>query len=133
MSVHDWDLKFQRVVEQERQSYASKSTMPLIGLVDNVLQLNSFRRRYTLDKENAKVCAHCGEPLGSHSFIGWRCPNRTYEGDLYLISTFAERKVSDTCMAIIPTNSIATEGCACGRPAVGNTEMCERHLAENGI
>ena len=133
MSVHDWDAKFQRVCEQERQSYSGHMLPQLHAIVDNVLQMNSFRRQLTLDKENMKVCAICGEALGSHSFVGWRCPNRTYQGDLYLQSTFVERKVSDTCQAIVATNSIQTEGCPCGRPAVGSTEMCDIHLAENGV
>jgi hypothetical protein len=44
--------------------------------------------------------------------------------------TFIESKVKSTCQAIIPTNSIATEGCACGKPTVGDTEMCQKHLEE---
>lgn len=139
MTIHDWQNAMDRAVRQEKQSYSGMMMPQIHAVVDNVLQMNSFRK-YTLPDENAKICCQiledgsvCGKSLGEHSFVEWRCPNQSYTGDLYHLKTFVESKVSQTCMAIIPTNSIATEGSPCGKPAVGNTEMCERHLAENGI
>jgi hypothetical protein len=137
MSIHDYDRfkadqMMSRAVAQECSSQSGKYRDVIaksFAVVDNVLQTNSFRR-YQLPDKHQKRCV-CGRTLGEHSFNEWRCPNAQYGesgGEMYLNSSFAESK--PTCQAIIPTNSIATEGCACGKPAVEDTEMCQKHLED---
>lgn len=160
MSIHDYDRfkadqMMSRAVAQECSSQSGKYRDVIarsFAVVDNVLQTNSFRR-YQLPDKHQKRCV-CGRTLGEHSFNEWRCPNAQYGvsgGEMYLDASFAESKdggrmslegalidaeqyrpdrESHTCQAIVPTNSIATEGCACGKPAVGDTEMCQKHLEE---
>ena len=62
-----------------------------------------------------------------------------YEGNLIpsllAMVEAAEEKAqySKTCVAFIRTNIDGTEGNLCGRPAVAETELCARCLAENGV
>ncbi len=42
-------------------------------------------------------------------------------------------EASKTCTACFGSNDTGEFGYECGRPSVGDSEMCEKHLAEFGI
>lgn len=84
------------------------------------------------ERRNNVLCATCQQPRGIHAYFGSFCPNPDWrDPQRYLTTTFAQ--ASPTCIASIGTNATGEEGFDCGKPAVGDTEFCEKHLGESGI
>ena len=100
--------------------------------VDNVLAL-SPRRRSSVDRINRKgwvilisarshLCAHV---MQSGDILAW-----------WIMADLQDELISEpvkTCIAPIATNWTGEEAVECGRPAIGDSGMCEKHLGECGV
>ncbi len=92
----------------------------------------SFRMVEEWERRNAIPCATCGAPRGLHANFTSKCPNPDWrDPNRYLETEFMQ--ASQTCIASVGTNATGEEGHDCGKPTIGDTELCAKHLEENGI
>lgn len=112
--------------------YTGNQIFALNAVVDNVLDLS---RRARLDMRelspDAPRATSQQDRCPHHSYLRPTCRCILQAGHAKLGFVYCQFRLAEiprTCMACIPTNAIGEEGFECGKPAVGDSEMCAEHL-----
>jgi len=133
-------------------------TQECIAIVDNVLALNKMHRKDELvefegyfrsqefvsnalglrqairELDPVQILASARAHLLKRAFFD-KGDARAHFVLTYCIAAISNerRKPSETCQVLMTSDAADQWGTVCSKPAVGDSELCEKHLSENGL